>query len=320
MCPSYGFRGQLGIGEESVYGTAVAPSKFMEFRSESIKKTIAEYISAGIRNTPNEQKGQRMQGRVDVGGDITMDAYLNGQGVLWKHALGKVASVQQGTTTAYLHTFSCEDDLLSGPETSLSVEVERDARAFKYSGMRISQLKMKQGDSGALELTWSFKGKDEALVASPTQATYPAPNKMIGLGLDALFTIGGVPYHPSNFEITLTNKFDEGRYGFGRTRYGLPFMGREVTGTVTIDFDDQTVYDMFVNGAPAALQLKYTGSVIDSTYNEELVVSLPTVFFNGDTPNIGGKETINLTLPFRAFQDGTSKPIEVKLQNAETAI
>lgn len=304
------------MGEETAYGTPAVVNKFMEFRSESIKKSIAEYISAGIRNTPNEQKGQRMQGKADIGGDITMDAYLLGQGILWKHALGQVTSAQQGTTAAYLHTFACADDLPQG----LTVEVERDTRAFKYSGMRVSSLKMRQGDSGALELTWSLKGKDEALSANPTVATYPSANKLIGVGLAVSFKIGEVEYHPSNFEVTLTNRFDESRYGFGKNRYALPFMGREVSGTVTVDFDDQSVYDMFVNGTAASLELKYTGSTIADTYNEELVVSLPVVFFNGETPNIGGKELINMVLPFRAFSDGATKPIEVKIQNAETAI
>ncbi|MDI6872101.1 MAG: phage tail tube protein [Bacillota bacterium] len=315
--PSYGFRGQIGFGEETAWGTPAATiSKFMEFKSESIKRAIAEIVSPGIRLTPNELKTQRMQGRTDISGDVVMDAYLLGQGLLWKHALGAVTTQPQGATAAYLHTFTCADDLPVG----LTAEIERDARAFKYSGLKVASLRIRQGDDGALELAWEFRGKDELLAASPATPTYPADNKLIGVGLTVIFTIAGVEYHPSNFEVTLTNRLDENCYGFNKTRYALPFMGREVTGTVTIDFDDQTVYDMFVNGTPAALELKYTGATIADTYKEELTITLPVVLFNGETPNIGGKDRINLVLPFRAFADGTTKPIEVKLQNTETAI
>jgi hypothetical protein len=314
--PSYGFKGQIGFGEEETYGTPATIAKFMEFKNESLKKAIAEIISPGIRLTPNELKTQRMQGRVDIAGDVTMDAYLMGQGLLWKHALGAVNSVQQGAGPAYLHTFTCADDLPVG----LTGEIERDARAFKYAGLKIASLRVRQGEDGALELVWGFKGMDETLAASPAAATYPATNKLLGVGLTVSFKIGATAYQPSNFEVNLTNRLDEGRYGFNKTRYGLPFMGREVTGSVTVDFDDQTVYDMFVNGTAAALELKYTGAVIETTYSEELTITLPVVHFNGDTPNIGGKDNIPLVLPFRAFADGSTKPIEVKLQNTETAI
>jgi hypothetical protein len=314
--PSYGFRGQIGFGEEATYGTPATIAKFMELKSESLKRAIAEYVSPGLRVTPNQLKTQRYQTKEDIGGDVVMDAYLAGQGMLWKHALGAVASVQQGAGPAYLHTFTCTDDLPIG----LTAEIERDARAFKYSGLKIASLRIRQGEDGALELTWGFKGKSEALAASPTVATYATSNKLFGVGLTVLLTIGGVTYQPSNFEVNLANALDDKRYGFNKNRYALPFIGREVTGTVSTDFDDQAVYDMFTGGVSAALVMKYTGAIIATTYSEELTITLPVVVFNGETPNIKGKGDIPLVLPFRALADGANKPIQVTLQNSETTV
>lgn len=314
---AYGYRGQLGFGEEAQYGEAAAITKFCEFKSESVKRSIEESFSGNIRATPNELVNQRLQGRTDIAGDLVMEACLNGQGLLWKHALGSVESTKVGVSTAHRHVFTCAEDLPVG----LTLEIGRDKRAFTYAGVRIAQLAMRQNDSGALELTWSVKGKSETLAPAPTLATYPATNRLIGVGLDVTFKIGGVTYYPTSFDTTLINHLDEGCYGFGRTRRQLPFMGREVTGSVTVDFDDQTVYDMFVAGTPAALELKYVGNVIEAGFNEEFLVSLPCVLFNGETPNIGGREAIRQVLPFRAVaENAAGQPLQVEIQNTETAI
>src|SRR3954452_15215415 len=102
MAIGSGLGAQLGIAPEGVYGTFVAPSKFIEFTKESLalKKTTAQ--SAGIaagRLMPLSSR--RVLTRKEAQGTLEMEVSNKGMGVLLQTLMGTtVTPVQQGATAA----------------------------------------------------------------------------------------------------------------------------------------------------------------------------------------------------------------------------
>ncbi|GAG37835.1 unnamed protein product, partial [marine sediment metagenome] len=47
-----GWKKQLGIGEETAWGTGLVPTKYLEFDTEEMVKEITEILDEGIAGSP----------------------------------------------------------------------------------------------------------------------------------------------------------------------------------------------------------------------------------------------------------------------------
>jgi len=121
MAIGSGLGAQIGIAAESVYGTFVAPAKFIEFTKESLvlKKTTAQ--SAGIaagRLLPLSSR--RVVTQRQGSGTLDMEVTNKGMGLLLQTLMGtSVTPVQQTATTAYLQTHTLADVF----QKSLTIQV-----------------------------------------------------------------------------------------------------------------------------------------------------------------------------------------------------
>ena len=89
-----GLAAQLGLGVESTWGTSVTPTRFYEFSEEGFALSIERIASEGLRAGNRVLRSDRYSvGQKAVEGSVTMDMTAENSGLLFKHGLGSVASV-----------------------------------------------------------------------------------------------------------------------------------------------------------------------------------------------------------------------------------
>src|SRR5882757_7032538 len=160
-----GLAAQFMLAEESTYGTAVTPNRTYEFRDESLKLDAARIESSALRSGARVQRSDRwVAGKKSVGGDATFELANKSMGLLFKHALGGVATTQPdniGNPTVYDHTFTPGDF-----PTSLTAQVGRPdvsgtVRAFTYSGCRVTDWELACAVNEIATLKTTYLGQNE---------------------------------------------------------------------------------------------------------------------------------------------------------------
>lgn len=100
---SIGSGSYVGISEESVRGTGVAPSTFLEFTSESLKTSNQTISSKAV--TASRSRKKVFMGPYKAGGDIAVEVGPENFGKVLKAALGRVQSTGPDGDGAYTHIF-----------------------------------------------------------------------------------------------------------------------------------------------------------------------------------------------------------------------
>jgi len=315
-----GFQSFIGLGKESSFGSQVAPTNFIEFNSESIMKEINRIMSAGIRNSASASRYKN--GAVSVGGDIEAELPYSGLELLLLVTFGKVTT-SNVDGNVYQHIFEPVNNI----SDSLSIEVNRGGIPFRYAGCKVNEFSISSELDAIPIATFGILGQEEYIDTdiSPAAASEPTyPDNELSVFVEGVFKIDTVEAEVMSFEVTNANNLKDDKRRLGKaSRIKIPRNDlREVTGTMHVEFDDLTHYQKFVNGTEASLELKFTGSLIEATYNREILIELPRVIYNGETPQVGGREIIENDIPFTAIYDvENSKPeLKITLQNEVVSV
>ena len=316
-----GFKKQIGIGEQSGFDTKVSPTAYIEFTDEAVIKEVEEIISQGIRGSAAVRR--RMLGAIRVGGTIDMEMFPEGAiGLVLKHAMGDVATTQPdvgNNPDAYSHEFTLTNAL---PVYGLTVTIDRDISVVDYFGCKISVLELTAAVNAILMAKITLVGRD-ASSGSSMSPTFPTQNPLIFT--QGVFKVDSSAVEVSNFILTLTNNLREDRYGLvgSGVRQQVERLGkREVTGSINRVFEDNVLYDKFIAGTPGALELTFTGAVIDggdSSLNYEVKIEVPIAYYNSFTPGTGGAEMADSTIPFRAIEGAVDKEMKITVQNKDVS-
>src|SRR4051794_18377002 len=88
---------QLGVSEEVTFGTLVAPARNYAFNSESLALTLERNESKGMRSAQKYERTDGWQaGKRSAGGSIALEVGNKSFGLLFKHALGTIATATDG--------------------------------------------------------------------------------------------------------------------------------------------------------------------------------------------------------------------------------
>jgi hypothetical protein len=318
-----GLSAQLGIAEETVYGTPVTVTRFYEFTGETMDCERARIESAGLRSGVRVQRSDRwVAGKKAVKGDVTMELMDRSMGLWLKHCMGGVASAQPdagGSPTVWKHTFT-PGDLPIG----LTCQVGRTGMAgvthpFTYHGCRVNKWELagKVGDIATLKV--SLLGEDESTDIALAAANYPAATSLMTF-VEGSLTVGGSAMDLREFDIGGDNSLRDDRYFFGsRLRKQPTDKGlREYTGELSSEFVDLTAYNRFVDGTEAALVLLFEGATIANAFKYQTKITC-NVRFDGETPQVGGAEEIEQSLPFKCVGNTPATAITIDYQTTDTA-
>jgi hypothetical protein len=306
-----GLDSSVGFAEETTWGTAVTPTRFMphvDFGLKFVPKPVqGEAIQAGMYG---HQSALRANASSLVSGDINWDFSSKGFGLLLKHCTGAVATLQNGSTLAYTHTFT-EGSSIAGKGLTFQAGIPRTNSTtidpYTFSGCKITSWELSCAQGDLLKFKTSVVGK-----AVTTQTALASPSYLTGSNVfyfqQGALTVNGSPYVAMrDFTLTQDKQLttDEtqhfGSLGLIDEPQRKGFTDPKITGTC--DYIDQTVTSAFTADSELAMVLTFGGAGLSKKivtgppdYYEQLVITLAGLRLNGDVPTISGPDLVTYGL------------------------
>ena len=308
----------LGVGAESTWGTAVAPTARFEVTSESMKLEVERIESKALKASRRYLSSSGWAaGQKNVSGDVEMELASNGSGLWFKNLLGApTTTTPAGATNRRKHVFGASTLV---DDQSLTLEVVRTdvtgtAHRFVYSGCVIDELELDSKVGEFVTTKFALDGKDEAVSAAGAQsASYATSTPLVFTG--AAITVAGSSFEAKEFNLKLTSGRAKDRYILGQSTKLKQVESelREISGSISCEWQGTTAYNRFVNGSTASVVAKFeTASAIESSVKGYVQVTIPVARFDGETPT-GGGEIVEHSLPFVGLDNGTDNPVEVEI-------
>jgi hypothetical protein len=327
-----GLGSQAGGAKETTWGTAVTPTKFWEYESESLKLNQNYYDGGGLvagRTFAPQSRGKKTTRAAT--GDLAMTLPYKGGGFFFDQMVaGTITPVQQAASIAYLSTFNVGASL---PTKSATLQVNKPQTSggdipFTYPGAVLVSAAFSLAVGGALMATFTWLCKDETTPtttpagASLATATYIASND-VWVHQDMTLTYGGSAVAGiTGVNWTWTQPYADGRYfldGSGTIAKPIPNGLATVTGNMTGEWYDSTFYAAFRSGAYASLVCTAAGpTAIASTFFPTFKNTFSAIQIRGESPTVDGADLVNLSVPFVAKDDGTNPPWKIESTSTDS--
>lgn len=154
---------QLGVVDESTYGTPVVVSRFFEYNSEDISPDQGRTESAGLRVGNRTRRADRYEPfRRGAAGSLMFDVPTKGFGFWLKHMLGTVAS---GTIVDSNYTHTGTEGSLLGKffttQLNRPFNPSGTAQAFTYHGGKVADWELSCDLDGVLVASLGCDFEDE---------------------------------------------------------------------------------------------------------------------------------------------------------------
>ncbi len=305
-----GATGQVGFKTEVTPGTGVVVDTFMPFLSEGIKQNI-EYLDT---QTISARRVLRLtkRGMNKVEGSLSTELPNVDIATIFKHMFGAVVTTGAGP---YVHTYTPGD--LTGD--SLTIQVGRPAtdgtvHPFTYAGCKVADWSIDCAIGEIAKLDLSIVGMSETTATGLASASYDSTWEPF-VFTEASLTVAGSPVATVKSVNLSGNNAVETRHRLGSANGLQPLeIGlRDYSGSVVTDFDSLTHYNLFVNGTESAMVLTFDNGT------DDLVITC-NVQFTGETPEVGGFDLLEQSLPFRCISSTSdAAAITAVLTNTEAS-
>ena len=317
---------QLGVANESTYGTPVTPTRFFEFTSESIELDMGRVESAGLRPGQRTLRSDRWEPfRKGAAGDIEFDVPTKGFGFFLPHMLGSV-STGAAVDSNFTHT-ATEGSLLGDfftAQINRPFNPSGTAQPFTYHGCKVTGWELSCDVDGVLVCTLTIDAEDEDTSTALAAASYPSDFRVFSFA-GAAITLGGSAVEVRNFSLSCDLALDtERRYLRTSPMKKEPVENgmRSYEWACEADFTDLTQYDRFRSatraGALAAIVATFDGPIAHGgTTLPRLTVTIPAARFDGVMQNIDGPEALRSELSGIATFDGTNSPVTLAYRTTD---
>lgn len=333
MAIGSGLGGFFGAAEETTWGTYTAADHFYKATKADLNLVNNFIQGGGIANGQFIADSARHILTTQAGtGDIELQfGTKGGHGLLLAHIFGdNPTPTVQGATTAYLQTHTLGNNTGKGLSLQAGVpQTDGTVVPYSLSGGKVTSATFACQTSDFLTLAMSVDGKtvvDTESAATPSYVTGIAPFhfgnlsvKLGAVGSEAL--VDGVRGISLTFE--RPQKTDSYYANGTPTAKAEPIMNDwgKISGSIDIDFANKADFiDRFQNGTSTSLVIDFKGSLIASTYYNQLTFSLPATFFEGATPTLDSNDVVQLSVPFVSQDDGTNEPITCAYTSTDTAL
>lgn len=318
---------QLGVADESTYGTAVTTTRFFEYESEGIEETYGRTEGDPLRVGSGFVRSDRFTPYfAGAAGTIQMSVLTKGFGFWLKHMMGGVATTGPAETSVYTHTGS-ENDLLGD---SFTCQVNRPFnpagtnQAFTYSGGKIAKWTLSNSVEGnlLLDLDCDFqKVADNVALATASYPTGMEPFSWVG----GFVTIGGSNYDVTEFSLEVDNglNVDRRQIRANALKKEPTAARREASFSISADFDSLTQRNRANSATRAGALAAVTGvwrgpTLLGSTIYPEFSVSIAAARFDEWSGATEGTDAITQELSGAVRWDGTTSPVVVTYKSADT--
>jgi phage baseplate assembly protein gpV len=325
MAIGSGIGSQLGIATETTFNTPVTVSRFYEFTSENLNYNKKTAVGMGLRAgglLPRSQR--RVVTTSDVTGDISLDLPTRGLGLLLSQSTGTVPSPTTVSTGVYSYTFTLGD--VYGKSFTAQVGVPQyngTVTPKTVAGAKVSSFELSVANAAIAMGKFNIDGASITTGISLATASYSSATNLFNFSQGAITLDGTSIANIRDFSVTVDNTLKGDRYNLGSSGIKAEQLingFRKISGKITAEFTDTTLFGKVLSDANAAIVLTFTGATIASTYKETLSITISAAKFNADTPKVTSPGVIDLSMDFEAYDNGTDAPLTIVYQTADSAL
>lgn len=281
----------VGLGVESVYGTAVARTRWFEFLDESFGFVKNVKQGVGLRvGSRVARSGRRVVASAEGSGDLTIEAVTKGLGLLWQLGLGS------GTSTLvsaglYQQVFTLGDVMPSATIQKGIPRADGTVDAYTFTGCMVESLTIDCPNADNVKVKTSWNAKDMTTATAYTAPSYATGPSVFTFAHGAVYSgeltaptataLGSAATPVASIRsgsITIKHNLKTDRYNCGGGgRKEKPFAGvREISGSLVAEYADTAFRDAIVNDTSMTLVKTFTSGA------DALQIVIPDVRFDGD--------------------------------------
>lgn len=292
-----GWEGVVGIGLETVSGTAVTPTTIwlpVTDANPQLKNDLAQ------RSPVRRMKGQAQAGpgQISVSGDFTTEANPSPLGTLLGLAFGQ--DTVTGTASPYTHTFK-----MGSPLNTFTLGVDLfKGTIHRFAGCKIESIDFSSKPKGVLEVKTSIVGMNDVTTAGALSPTYTGPELPFFFEHITTATLNGVALNATQFQFTLKNNIQPAyTSGSGRVASQLNETEAVVSGSMTVQYTDESIFTLLNNCTGAPIVLTFT----HPTTPYVLTLNIPNAIIETAPVSLKKKDVMAHNIKFSAFASAVSQ-------------
>jgi len=312
--PFHGRGAAFGYGEESTFGTAVARSNWRQTVSGSPYRKVTRNYRPGLVGVASSfTKRNTVSGVTECGGSAEHVMTYEGMGMLFKHALGALATTGTGP---YVHTYT-----IGGLPPGLTIESIESGDSGNVAqvaeGCKFTRMSLKwTSPSDVAMAAFDFLAEDIGAYTTAGSPAYAAGSNidMIGHQLGQL-GFNGNNHDLISLEMVIDNKLAR-RYKLGSRLTKEPARSDfcEVRWIAEIEWEDGNIITDFRNEVAGDVTVTSTG-----TGNHACTFTLHNAEI-WDTPKpTNGPGPGRMRVEFRGLSDGTDEGFKIALTNDDSS-
>jgi hypothetical protein len=325
----------VGIGKETVYGTAVTVSRFLEFTEpKPFVPDLGVVQGSGIRpGSRVARSARRVQTLQQAAGSINVELFSKGLGLLWEACMGAATS-QSVSDGVYQQVFKLADDL---PSHTIQFGAPNAAGAISpitFMGCMIDSWEL-GGDVGQLAtLATTWDARETETAGSYAAPTYPSGGSLFRVQDAAIYSgtltmptatalasatapIAGV----KSFKITCGNALVKDR--FFAAAGGLkakPLPGtREPKIELGVEYGTNALRDAWLADTPMSLLITLTAGALTSGL-ETLQVVIPEIKLDGGLPEGSAEAPAQQSITASVLDNLALTPLAIVARTSDTAL
>lgn len=287
-------RHTISAAVETTYGTTPATPQFSKIRHTGTTLGLTKSANTSAELRADRQIADFRHGTKQVGGDISFELSYSSFDAL-------LEAVLCGTWTT---------NVLKAGIVRRSFSVLREfgdiAPAGKpfhlYTGVVFNNFQLTITPDAIITGSFNTIGQGLALsTTAPVGTTYvePPATEVFDSFNGSLLENGVEIAIVTELNMTLENGVAPRFVTFSDETI-LPQIGKSnLTGSISLYFEDATMYEKFIQGSPSSLVF----TLIDTVGNS-YEFSIPNIVYNGGQPDVS-EGAITLTMPFQAVYDAT---------------
>ncbi len=312
MSQAVGGAAQIAYIEESVWGTTPATPQMKVLSAGTYGESLVAESGELVSNTISPISGttDTRNGQLKISGSIPFELPVNGLGSIIKGVMGSVVTTGTGP---YTHVFK---RVATKPSFTIEKGFTDIGQYFIYKGCKFGSMSLSVAPDGLATGTIEVMGKNITTSSTPLDATPTTFTHKAYANLDASLLEGGVAAQLLNFSFNIANGLTDSRIVGSNESANIGSGKSEVTGEISVMFEDLTYFTKWLNETETSIKLTYTLGTESCEFN------FPRVKFNGaGSPAIDSQEGIVLNLKFRALIDPTEgTDVVITLINSEATV
>lgn len=314
--------GYVGFGIESTEGTFVSPSTYLPVTSFSFDDSNDYMVPDQIRGS--RDRSIALPGPYSTSGSLDIELVPNGIVPLIYSALAadsaSTSTYYTSPTSYYIHSLTAGKD---SPYTFTFESSAGDILYRRYGGIRVNTMEIQASFGEIVTASFGLEGTTRAIYSGPYASESFAQV---------------VPFHftDSKIQLASVDKVNVKSFTFGinnnidrigtlrRTRaYKRTVMGmRDVSLSMTLDFQDATDYQRFLDEDEFSITLDFEAGYISGTSGPKysFTISIPRVRYNNTSVPISGGDYIEQSVDCQILRPLDGSPILTAVLQNKTLV